>query len=132
MSKFKVGDRVRYVGLDVNYPEPENNGRTGTVVRTTHGGFDVDWDSGTEYPFAVLPDNLEPCADPVNSPAHYASGDIECIDAIKAQMSAEQFKGYLRGNIAKYVWRYEAKGGSESLEKARWYVDRLIGEVRNG
>jgi hypothetical protein len=64
--------------------------------------------------------------DPVNSPQHYASGAVECIEAIEASMSPEAFKGFLKGNIQKYVWRYEAKGGSESLHKAQWYLQRLI------
>lgn len=78
----------------------------------------------TEY--AIVGDAV---ADTVNSPAHYTSGDIECIDAIKAQMSADEFAGYLRGNVVKYMWRYRDKGGVESLEKARWYLERLIGEL---
>jgi hypothetical protein len=64
--------------------------------------------------------------DPVNSPFHYASGSIECIDAIEASMSREAFKGFLKGNIIKYIWRYEDKGGVESLRKAEWYSARLI------
>ena len=63
--------------------------------------------------------------DPVNSPSHY-QGSIECIEAIEASMSPKAFKGFLKGNIQKYVWRYEAKGGSESLQKAQWYLQRLI------
>ena len=65
--------------------------------------------------------------DDVNSPAHY-QGDhgIECIQAISAQMSDEEYRGYLRGNVVKYVWRYQQKGGCQSLEKARWYLNKLI------
>lgn len=64
--------------------------------------------------------------DNVSHPAHYTRGDIECIEAIEAALGPEQFKGYLRGNILKYVWRYPNKGGSEDLEKARWYLHQLI------
>ena len=64
--------------------------------------------------------------DNVNRPSHYASGEIECIYAIKAQMSSEEYQGYLRGNVVKYMWRWREKGGVESLRKARWYLDRLI------
>lgn len=67
--------------------------------------------------------------DNVNHPQHYTSGDIECIDAIKASMSAEAFKGFLKGNVLKYMWRYEHKGGKESLEKAQWYLNKLISLV---
>ena len=69
--------------------------------------------------------------DPVNSPSHYASGGIECIDAIKASMSHEAFLGYLKGNVQKYMWRYEKKvNPSEDLKKARWYLDKLIEEQK--
>ena len=64
--------------------------------------------------------------DPVNSPVHYSFGSIECIEAIEASMSTEAFKGALKANVIKYVWRYEAKGGVESLKKAKWYLERLI------
>ena len=68
--------------------------------------------------------------DAVNNPPHYKTGDIECIDAIKASMSAEQFIGYLKGNVEKYVWRMSYKGKPvEDLRKARWYIDRLVEEL---
>lgn len=64
--------------------------------------------------------------DLVNHPPHYADGGIECIEAIEAQLTAEEYRGYLKGNIAKYVWREKHKGGTESLKKAQWYLARLI------
>lgn len=65
--------------------------------------------------------------DPVNSPSHYADGTgIECIEAIEASMTTEEFKGFLRGNCQKYLWRYAKKNGAEDLKKAKWYLDRLI------
>lgn len=69
-------------------------------------------------------------SDPVNSPAHYASGAIECIDAIEASMTLEEFQGYCRGNLMKYSWRYRNKGGVQDLAKARWYLDRLIASLQ--
>lgn len=66
--------------------------------------------------------------DNVNKPAHYTGGSIECIDALKAAMGDEQYKGFLRGNVIKYTWRYEHKGGVEDLRKAQWYLSRLIRE----
>ena len=69
--------------------------------------------------------------DLVNSPHHYqSSSGIECIEAIKAQMSDAEYRGYLRGNVVKYLWRYQQKGGKQSLEKARWYLDKLIGQTQ--
>lgn len=72
-----------------------------------------------------------PSVDPVNHPAHYTQGGIECIDAIRASMSKEQFLGYCKGNSLKYQWRYEAKGGVEDLKKAKWYLDRMIAEIQD-
>lgn len=65
---------------------------------------------------------------PVTNPAHYADsfGGIQCIDAIETSMSTEEFKGFLKGNVQKYVWRYSQKNGAEDLKKAKWYLERLI------
>lgn len=70
--------------------------------------------------------------DNVNHPSHYTQGGIECIEAIKASMTHEAFCGYLKGNVQKYMWRYEHKGGVESLKKAQWYLDRLVAERDSG
>ena len=64
--------------------------------------------------------------DLVNHPSHYTDGGIECIDAIEAALTAEEFRGYCKGNNLKYTWRERHKGGTESLKKALWYLDRLI------
>jgi len=65
--------------------------------------------------------------DLVNSPSHYASGAVECIDAIEAALTNEAFCGYLKGNVLKYLWRYETKCNSlQDLQKAEWYLKRLI------
>ena len=65
--------------------------------------------------------------DVVNSPSHYNSGGIECIDAIAESMTDEGFKAYCKGNVQKYLWRYEMKGKPlEDLKKAEWYLSRLI------
>ena len=64
--------------------------------------------------------------DEVNHPAHYTDGSIECIEAIEAALTAEEFRGYCKGNNFKYTWRERRKGGTKSLKKAQWYLDRLI------
>lgn len=74
----------------------------------------------------------EQSVDVVNSPPHYKTGGIEAIEGIEASMAPEAYAGYLKGNIMKYMWRYERKGKPiEDLKKARWYLDRLIG-LREG
>jgi hypothetical protein len=64
--------------------------------------------------------------DMVGSPRHYNTGNIECIEAIEESMSSVAFKGYLKGNCMKYLWRYDYKGKQvEDLQKAAWYLQRL-------
>lgn len=73
--------------------------------------------------------------DMVNSPAHYNKAGIETIDIIQS-VTGDGFETYLQGNILKYMCRYKYKNGVEDLEKARWYLNRLIetkvGEEYNG
>lgn len=71
--------------------------------------------------------------DNVTHPAHYTSGGIECIDAMKSALTPDEFRGYLRGNAVKYLWRYDRKGKPvEDLRKAAWYLDRLTDEMEVG
>lgn len=65
----------------------------------------------------------------VYEPEHYQSeSGIECIEAIRAALTPEEFRGYCKGNVIKYVWRERKKGGDESLEKANWYLKEAISE----
>ena len=69
--------------------------------------------------------------DPVNYPSHYNNGKVEAIEAIEASMSTKEFRGYLKGAILKYLWRYTYKDRAlEDLLKARWSLDKLISGVR--
>jgi hypothetical protein len=63
--------------------------------------------------------------DEVSHPAHYTQGGVECIDAIKAALTPEEYRGFLKGNVIKYVWRERHKGGVQSLQKADFYLGRL-------
>lgn len=65
--------------------------------------------------------------DNVNHLTHYTAGKVECIDAIEAAVTnLNGFEGVCVGNAIKYLFRWKLKGGIESLQKARWYIDRLI------
>lgn len=69
--------------------------------------------------------------DSVNHPSHYNKGAVECIEAIKASMTSESYRGFLKGNVMKYIWRYESKVRTlEDLEKARFYLDALIEDLK--
>ena len=63
----------------------------------------------------------------VDKPKHYASGNIECIDAIKESMGHEGFCCFCKGNVLKYLWRYQLKNNPiQDLQKAQWYLNKLI------
>jgi len=63
--------------------------------------------------------------DMVEHPPHYTAGGIECIDAIEAALTPEEFRGYCKGNAIKYSWRERMKGGDTDLRKAAWYLARV-------
>ena len=85
-------------------------------------------------PWAVKEEAPVVQQDEVNHPPHYTDGEIECIEAIEASLTPEEFRGYCKGNLMKYGWRERLKGGTKSLKKAQWYLDRLIqfDEAQNG
>lgn len=87
--------------------------------------WDLKFDDGS----SLCPDCREGVCqcepDMVNSPAHYGSGSIECIEYIEDFLTTEEYIGYLRGNIAKYLHRFRYKNGIEDLRKAEWYLNRL-------
>jgi hypothetical protein len=66
--------------------------------------------------------------DPVNHPNHYTAGGIECIDAIKAALTChdDPMQAWLTGQVLKYLWRWPLKNGLEDLEKAEFYLRRLM------
>ena len=64
------------------------------------------------------------------NPNHYVFGGIETIEYLKAKMTPEEYRGFLKGNVLKYVSRESEKNGLEDLKKAKWYLDKLI-EVGN-
>ena len=61
------------------------------------------------------------------NPSHYKQGNIECIDAIEsATINKVGLDAVCTANVIKYIWRFEDKGGVEDLNKAMWYLQRMI------
>jgi len=58
--------------------------------------------------------------------AHYTNKDIQPWEAMEAWMTEEQFKGFLMGNVIKYIARFQDKGGVLDLQKCKHYLDKLI------
>ena len=117
-------------------PGPGSGGRAHTIsnetwfapIETETTPSEVsDCPSGIcPVPWATKQERPELKEDIVNHPPHYVDGGIECIEALEASLTQEEFRGYCKGNIQKYIWRERMKGGVESLKKAAWYLDRLI------
>ncbi len=72
--------------------------------------------------------------DKVNNPKHYTShpSGIECIEVTECY-------DFCIGNAIKYLWRSGLKGEDgmsetekeiEDLEKAKWYIDRKINNLK--
>jgi hypothetical protein len=84
---------------------------------------------------AEMKNEIDARKDEVNHPEHYTSGDVECIDAIRAALGEEQYKGFLRGNMLKYWWRCEIKDDPiTNMQKCQKYMDWLtaVYEADNG
>jgi hypothetical protein len=63
--------------------------------------------------------------DNINHPSHYNESGIECIEAIRATLDSE-FPAYCKGNVMKYLWRYQYKNGIEDLKKAQVYLNWMV------
>lgn len=70
----------------------------------------------------------EPCkVDMVNQPNHYTFGGIETIDFLEAKLGVDGFRGWLKGNILKYMARATVKGNElEDYKKAQFYINKLV------
>lgn len=64
-------------------------------------------------------------ADNVSHPAHYNTGQYECIDVMKDVFGEEAVKSFCKLNAFKYLWRADKKNGTEDIEKAWFYLTVL-------
>lgn len=66
--------------------------------------------------------------DIINQPPHYkAPNGLESIDVIEAfTEDLEGFPAVCTGNAIKYILRWNKKGGTDDLRKAKWYINKLI------
>lgn len=156
MNKFKVGDKVicthptivmsEFKGVEGTVEEilPKSGGGGEDRVRILYGDCrQTAWvvDDGVELVEQQKTPTEQTAGateggydlseyaetDQVNSPSHYGQGKIEAIEYIEDMLSREEFIGYLRGNISKYLHRFRYKGKVlEDLRKAEWYLKRLI------
>lgn len=66
----------------------------------------------------------------VDHPAHY-QGKHECINEMIALFGVEAVKHFCMCNVYKYRFRAANKNGQEDLDKADWYMDKLM-ELEKG
>ena len=58
--------------------------------------------------------------------AHYVDKDVQPWAAMESWMTEEQFKGFMLGNVIKYMARFQDKGGRNDLQKAKHYLDKCL------
>lgn len=81
-----------------------------SVTRTSEGAIDMD---------AI-------------NPQYYKRGKVECIDALEtATMGLEGIEAVCTANAIKYLWRWKEKNGAQDLNKAVWYINHMIKNIRN-
>lgn len=79
----------------------------------------------SKYAYKVEDDNH----DVVNHPSHYL-GKVECIDCLEsATEGLEGIEAVCTANAIKYLYRWKKKNGKQDLEKAIWYIRRLISHI---
>lgn len=75
-----------------------------------------------EYILAI--EGMTPCE--VNHPPHYTAGGIEALDVLRAKLTPEEYRGYLKGNILKYLLRANFKGKhDQDIGKSTFYAKEL-------
>lgn len=77
--------------------------------------------------------HMHNAVDNVNHPAHYTAGCVECIDALESMACGYDVpvQASLAWQVGKYIWRAPLKSNKlEDLEKAKWYLERLISKAR--
>lgn len=68
-------------------------------------------------------------SDLIDNQIHYTVNGIQPIQIMKANMTKEEYRGFLEGNILKYPLRYKHKNGLEDLKKAKTYLSWLIEDI---
>ena len=104
-------------------PAKTENGRTDYVVILESEMLPKE--ASTELHDIQEENSTTPIANNVNHPSHY-QGKHECIDEMIAMFGVEAVKSFCRCNVYKYRYRADKKNGQEDLDKADWYMDKLM------
>lgn len=63
-------------------------------------------------------------------PDYYKRDGIETIDVLRTILSEDEYRGFLIGNIFKYLVRYRKKDMVNDLQKAETYLAWLINSTK--
>ena len=134
---FKNVDEFNYLSESKPYKVKEencswykiksDNGYTVNIYKENSHTY--DYEVFEKYPVSDNVSYWIPATDNVTNPSHYINGNIETIDYLKDTLSKEQYEGFCRGNVLKYLSRYPHKNGVEDLNKAKTYLEWLIESV---
>ena len=97
----------------------------GTVLRSSE-----EYNKRKDYwePDGQDENDAEPISNensPIDHPAHYTQGNIECIDAMESAFGVEELAAYCKIAAFKYIWRCKLKNGLEDVDKAMWYLKKF-------
>lgn len=84
-----------------------------------------------EQKFQSSGGNVMTKIDMVNHPQHYNQGSFECIDVMEEIFGKACVENFCKCNAFKYIWRCDKKNGSQDIEKAIWYLNKIL-ELNKG
>lgn len=131
---FKVGDKVRVT----EYSDKSYIGLQGVITEISDGPYPISVNLGNVGNHAISPQQLTNDDKPseseqdtglIDKQEHYTANGIQPIEIMKANLSTEEYHGFLISNVWKYTFRYKRKNGLEDLKKAQTYLTWLISEV---
>lgn len=133
---------INYWGLtnwEPGQPVPErkksnvnkDKNKDAVLIETQHSGEHTEYRSPIKIEIDQIKEQ-EFNKNMVEHPPHYTAGGVECIDAIMAAVTGlTPQEAVCVANIIKYTWRFKHKNGKQDLQKAEWYIKRLI-ELQGG
>ena len=140
--KYEVGKTYTLTGYETHYlGSTLRDFYTSTEIyfptEAVYHGVDIEGDLTlfTEGGRVIHLKNTETETDfdVVQKPEHYNTNlpeGVEVIDIIATQTAPlSGMQAVAQANVIKYVLRWQKKNGVQDLEKARFYLNRLIGEL---
>lgn len=120
-------DAMRNVCHTVHTPTCRDGGGCPLFYAFPPGECRLKYDDAVEQYYEIMCGKNEaaPEKETVNHPAHY-QGKHECIDEMIALFGVEAVKHFCMCNVYKYRFRAANKNGQEDLDKADWYMDKLM------